>query len=289
MSNVKIAYLINAHKNFDQLARLIGKLDHENVDFYLHIDKKVKESDFLGLANRLSGNKVRFVNPRVDVSWGGFTQVEATLNGLAVVLQGNVEYEVINFLSGQDYPLKSNAELFEFFAGRKGREFIDYIELTPAGWAEEMYRYDRYHLSELIGNRHVRRACECLLNVALSKRKMPKGYLPYAGSTWWSISPRLAGFIVEFVKENPAFKDFFKLTHAPDEMFFQTIVMNSRYKASVCNDNLRYLDWQEGKANPKILTEHDFHELSGSGKLFARKFDVCEDALVLDLIDDATR
>ncbi len=39
---MKLAYLILAHKNLNQLYKLINTLNYcENVDFYIHIDKRV--------------------------------------------------------------------------------------------------------------------------------------------------------------------------------------------------------------------------------------------------------
>ena len=43
---MKIAYIVLAFKNPDQLGRLIRKLINKDSTFYLHIDKKSKFSDF---------------------------------------------------------------------------------------------------------------------------------------------------------------------------------------------------------------------------------------------------
>ena len=42
----KHAYLIIAHVDFSILEKTIKLLDDENNDFYIHIDKKVKNFDF---------------------------------------------------------------------------------------------------------------------------------------------------------------------------------------------------------------------------------------------------
>jgi hypothetical protein len=289
VSDVRLAYLINAHKNFEQLERLIEKLSLDEAGFFVHIDKKVDGRIFSALAGRLSKHNVEFINHRVAVSWGGFSQVEATLNGLAAVLQCSIRYDYINFMSGQDYPLKRNAAILEFLKNNNGKEFIDYAELTPTGWAAAMSRFNKYHLPELIRNKNVRRFCEYILNKALPKRKFPEGYIPYGGSSWWTISYDCADYIFAFTKKNQGFVKFFKLTHAPDEMFFQTIVMNSPYKQKAYKDNLRYIDWSERQRNPRILTRDDFPKLLAADKLFARKFDTCVDTQVLDLIDNYTQ
>ena len=46
--------------------------------------------------------------------------------------------------------------------------------------------------------------------------------------------------------------------------------MNSKYKESIDNNCLRYIDWHRG--NPYIFQITDFDELCKSDKLFARKF-----------------
>ena len=72
----------------------------------------------------------------------------------------------------------------------------------------------------------------------------------------------------------------------PDEIFFQTILLNSPFQRMAVNDNLRYIEWPNpDSGSPVILCKGDFGKLISSPKLFARKFDVTVDADVLDLID----
>jgi hypothetical protein len=77
---------------------------------------------------------------------------------------------------------------------------------------------------------------------------------------------------------------FFKHVWIPDELFFQTIVMNSPLRDTIVNDDLRYVDWTRPTA-PAILGRQDFDTLRNSGKLFARKFDTTVDREILDLLD----
>ena len=67
----------------------------------------------------------------------------------------------------------------------------------------------------------------------------------------------------------------------PDEIFFQTLVLNSPHRDSVVDANLRYIDWP----GPRVLRADDLDALLGSGMLFARKFDETVDAEILDLLD----
>jgi hypothetical protein len=92
-------------------------------------------------------------------------------------------------------------------------------------------------------------------------------------------------FILEYSRKNPRVVRFFRQTWGPDEFFFQTILYNSAYRNDLINNNLRYIDWSEGKASPKTLLTTDFEALEGSGKLYARKFNPDVDDTILDLID----
>ncbi len=93
-------------------------------------------------------------------------------------------------------------------------------------------------------------------------------------------------YILEYVSKNPELKRFYKYSWAPDEMFFQTILMNSSLKSDIINDNKRYIDWEKKNVPlPAILTEKDFDKILMSDKLFARKFDINIDKKILDLID----
>ena len=60
-----------------------------------------------------------------------------------------------------------------------------------------------------------------------------------------------------------------------DELFVQTIAMNSPYRQNIANDSLRYIDWEHGF--PYSFTAEDYSLLMNSDKLFARKFDEKKD------------
>jgi hypothetical protein len=74
---MKKAYLIMVHKNPRQMARLIHSLNHPDVDFFIHVDKKSDAQPFKQIS---SMKHVNFISDRIDVDWGGFGGVEATLS-----------------------------------------------------------------------------------------------------------------------------------------------------------------------------------------------------------------
>ena len=122
----------------------------------------------------------------------------------------------------------------------------------------------------------------------LGHRLLPfrEGLKCYAGSQWFSVNRRAAAHIAEFQKtpDAAALANHYRgLTYA-DESYFQTVVCNAP-GLKVHDDNLMYLDWQEGEAHPKLLTREDLEALKASPKHFARKLDMSRDADLMDALD----
>lgn len=106
---MKIAILIQCHKNPKQINLLLERLNHPDIDCYLHIDKK---ADF---ADKIIHRENVFVLPdeqRVSVEWAQISQVTATLNLLnTAVASARGGYDYYWLISGQDWPLRSVEEI----------------------------------------------------------------------------------------------------------------------------------------------------------------------------------
>ncbi|MEO7766232.1 MAG: beta-1,6-N-acetylglucosaminyltransferase [Ferruginibacter sp.] len=276
---MRIAHLILTHAAPTQLERLINRLKHPEADCYIHIDLKTPISNFLFLAER---EHVFFVKSRVKVKWGAYSIVQATLNGFEAILQSGKNYDYINLLSGQDYPLKSADQIHEYLSINAGKAFMHTL-LVNSEWLEAVPRLTGYHLTTYtIPKRYT---IERLINAILPKRKMPAGLIPVGRSQWFTITASHANYIVEYLRSNPQVKRFFSLTWGCDEIIFQTILYNSRHREDMVNDNLRYIDWSDGKPSPATLTLKDADALAHCGKLFARKFNISIDTSILDFLD----
>ena len=107
---MKIAYLVLCHKNPNQIERLIKQLSSDNVDFYLHIDKKVSDIKLKPKDN------VYYVDEkdRVDVQWASISMVYATIALIKKALCSNIKYDYYFLISGQDFPIKSNKFIESF-------------------------------------------------------------------------------------------------------------------------------------------------------------------------------
>jgi hypothetical protein len=266
----KQVFLIAAHKDPDQLNALIEQLRDADFLIYVHLDAKG------AIAPDEVSPAARLVQDRVAVHWGCFSQVQATLNALRQIVAEAPDFDKVLFLSAQDFPLLSNPALKAALASLQGHELLDTVAIgrEPGQWAAD-YRYRYFHRDD--GSRPARLACS-LANRAMRAcgigRRLPAGLRPYGGSSWWALSRPCVRELLERVQREPGLVRFFRSVSCPDEMFFQTLVMNSRFAGRVLAENFRYIQWPEqGARNPKVLDEHDFERIAASRAHFCRKID----------------
>jgi Core-2/I-Branching enzyme len=274
------AYIIRAHHAPAHLERLVRRLDTPKARFYLHVNRRTDDAVYDEMVERLGDVERVTWLPRVACYWGGFSLLEATLEGVRAVAEGETLPGHVLLLSGQDYPLRSAARIEAFLEERKGTSFLPHWSLPAAAWATEGGGLNRIRWTYLERVRVKTR----LLRLPIPRR-FPAGFRPYGGMAFWALSGESVAYVDRFVRENPGFMRFFRFVKMPDELFFQTVLMNSPLRDKVENSNLHYLDWSAGTANPAILRKDDLPKLLASEKLFARKFDAAVDAEILDLLD----
>ncbi|GAC1418091.1 MAG: beta-1,6-N-acetylglucosaminyltransferase [Flavisolibacter sp.] len=277
---MRIAHLILTHKSPEQLQKLIEALDHPSFDFYIHVDKKIDIAPFLFLR---SIKNVYFIENRLKVYWGSYGVVTATLNSIKHILLK--DYDYINVISGQDFPLKSPDYIYDYLEQRKGREFIT-CDSIYSDWPEAAHRVKRYFLS----NYRIRfkKVWEFLLRV-LPERKFPLKMEIVGRSCWFTITAQAAAYIIKFLEEHPQMEKFFKYSWGADEIIYATILYNSHFKSKI-EDNLMYVDFTGQKnGHPNVLTVLDYETLKNSNKLFARKFDIALDEVVLNKLKNSIK
>ncbi|ELX13300.1 core-2-branching enzyme domain-containing protein [Janthinobacterium sp. HH01] len=301
----KIAYLVLAHDQPALFGRLIAALQHDGATVYAHIDGKQDAAPFRQAAGALP---VRFVDAPVAVNWGGYSQVEAMLKLLAAAAGGGHEHVI--FLSGRDYPLRRPGELQALLAQDPQRNFINFYALRKG--TDFSHRIEIYAFRDLYARLRapaVKRVALFLVRAAnrvLPARRFVPGLRPYRGSTSWCLSAAAVAYLLDFVRQekNAPVLRFFRSVTGADEIFFQTILLNSplaphcsgyddaAQHQSAMNENkvsLHYIDWNPLRENPAVLETRDFAPLMQSGKFFARKFDQARSAELLDRIDRARR
>lgn len=287
------AYLIMAHKAPQQLYRLVSRLNDGASEFFIHIDKKVDITPFEILKE--FGNIVHFTE-RFDATWGGLGTIMPYLSGMKAIKNASRKFDRALLLSGQDYPIKSNEEINEFFQNSPHSVFVDYFPIPnfkkwPGQNRGGLYRVDKYYF----GTKWYQFFCSKTLNLLSSfipflRRKMPNGMKPYTGQTWWNLDMYAIEYILDYHEKHPEYLHFHRNTFVADELFVPMIIGNSkdqRLLSSIENSEKRFTIWEKANsAHPKILRSSDISAIKASGDLFARKFDAAVDEEILDLIDD---
>jgi hypothetical protein len=283
---MKIAYLLLAHNNRAHLQRLIAALSSGSpgsCSFFIHIDRKADIAPFL----TLKGSNIHFVQERVSVFWGDFSQVEATLALVRTALADLCRFDRLVLLSGVDYPLRSASSIERFFESKPNAEFMNLVAMPADAVGKPISRLTTYRLRP--GDKLIARVMQKLLMMAgvvprtRDYKPVFRALAPYGGSTWWALSRAACDAILVFVAREADVVEFFKNTVCPDESFFQTILGNSDFKPRIV-PNLTYTDWSGGGASPANISERHlalFQTMSSSAtgdsygggeKLFARKF-----------------
>jgi hypothetical protein len=284
------AYIVLAHHQPEQLGRLIQSLDDGRSEFFIHLDRASDPEPF---RKALASHRTWSFVKNEHGGWGQLGIVKGTLHGLRAVVDCGRQFGMISLISGQDYPLRSNAYFDHFFALNRGKIFMEFFplpaEVWPHGGMDRIHDYhfgDRRRRSRMKVSRWMTGACNASI---LFKRRFPRDLKPFGGWQWWSMPMEAVNEILFFVARRPDFLRYHRWSLLPDEMFFQTILLNSHSEwigKNLVNNCLRFVDWDNANpATPATLTEKYLVPLLESKSLFARKFDLVRDSAILDRID----
>lgn len=285
---MKIAYIMQCHKNPKQINRLVDAIVDENCDVYIHIDKKSENiREYI-----LKPDNV-FILPyeaSVSVTWGDVSQIHATLALIKAVIDCPKKYDYVWFISGQDYPIKDKKAIYDFLEKDKEMAFIDVMgdsHIQKYKKRCEIY-YPQWMISRKPLIRIIRRLWIEMTGgkrhtySMFKRRKYVDDF--YFGSCWWCLPYDCVIEIMKLQNEMPEILEYLKHSICPDECYFQTIFKKTSF-ASKSRKNLTYIDWSNCNSSPRTLTCDDFDTFMSSNFLFARKFDEQIDAEVFSKID----
>lgn len=273
---MKQAILITAFKNFNQLAEIAEFFD-EDFSVYVHIDKKSKiSSEELTKLNAIPN--IALISQKFKVNWGGRNHLRCILFLISEALKDK-DIQYFHLITGQDFPIKSKETFKEFFQKNKEKDFLEHFTMPAACWNHGgMDRIEHYNLYDALDAKKSLSAILKLLKIQKRfglKRSLSKK-LPqlYGGSTYWSLSRPTINYINEYNQQQPALLSRLKHTFCAEEIYMQTVVMNSEFKDRAVSNNLRFILWEEKNgSNPGVLDDADFNAITQSDAFFARKFD----------------
>ncbi len=265
--------LITAYTDIPYLFRLVENFDG-NFDIYIHIDKKAEiKQSYIHALSIMKG--VKKVDSVYSINWGGRNHVDAILWLCQEALTKSPNARFFHLISGNDIMVKSINYFVSFFESTYNN-YISYFSLPCQQWIEGglnrlIYKHplDRLNIKDDKDYQVYQRFLRFQKNSNF-KRKLPQFQL-YGGSSWWSLS-RIA---IEYIIDNYNWKGWYNRlgdSFVSDEMYFQTLLMNSPLRESVCNDNLRYIQWTLKNGNiPAVLDETDIADIQKTNTMFARK------------------
>ena len=287
MKHNHLIYIILAHKEPKQVLQLVKQLYHEDDYFFIHIDKKVKITPFKEIFRDKNLNAI-FVKKRENGRWGDIGLVKATLNALFEIKQKEIDYTHVSLLSGQDYPVKSTKYIREFFFRNQGKSFIEYtpfpVKHLTYGGMHRIYSYSFNFLGKretfipfkwnprLSYKGMILNFFLGIYSLFLQKRIKLNNWKHYYGSQWWSLTKYVINCLLDQISKQPEIIKFYEYSLIPDEMFFQTVILNT-CNNKIENNNLRFIKMLDEKSHPEFLTEKNMAEILESNSLFARKFE----------------
>lgn len=292
----KQAFLIIAHNNFEILEKIVKLLDNENVDIFIHIDKKTSIDNIEQLKNILYSNIN--IYQKINVNWGGSSQIDVELFLLEKAIQyaekNQIQYSYFHLISGVDMPIKPIKEIINFFEQNKGKEFIHFYAKELNDTVIDRFKY--YHFLEENKwkrnkfGKHIYKVINKILMIMqkiIRINRTKKNKIYQYGCNWFSITIDFAKYVLE---KKDIIKKEYKYTYCCDEIFIQTLLINSEFKENLylpTYDNnyaqcQRYIDWTRG--NPYTFRKEDFEDLMKSNYMFARKFDYKLDSEIIEKI-----
>lgn len=276
-----MAYLILVHKNPEQVNMFIEQLlNYGDCDIYIHVDKKAENI----IPDIRKDNRI-YVVSKYSVSWGSFEIVKAAIELMKMVTNSRMDYTHMYFGSGQDLLVKKG--LYEYLSKNRDKIFLRINgKIDNSRRASARYRICWPHKlmirNDLHPYRFIRIAMQFLCKFGIvvrpNKKTIKNKVTFYEGRTWFIAPIDVLEYIVDYVKNNPDYVDFWENSLASDLMFFQTIIMNSRYVGNV-EDELMYVKFGETFStmnHPLTITMDDVEKIDDGNFYCARKFEISE-------------
>ena len=303
---MKVAALILGHKNKAQLERLFSVLKHPSIDIYVHLDKKssLSPADF-------QHHNVHFTEKRFDIALFDFSMIDAEMELIHTAVS-HEQYGYYILLSGQCYPLRHIDDIYNYLCRTYPKPLIEIISPEIVTKFARQFKYPHVlkkfrTSSETFLRNHLRGksiypykyvpegiafAATVIKNLFVKSPKQrlkAEGIEPYFGPQWWILPDVVIEEMLRFY-ENSYFCDCIRDCFSCDETFFQTAIMvHANRFGIVLNEKGYYLNKQWftifSHGHPITLTQTHFEQIITSKKLFARKFDIDKDSLILDMLD----
>jgi hypothetical protein len=313
---VRVCYYLQTHTRPAQVLRLVELIKAGSPDSVVLIshDDSRPPLDTARLA-ALPGVHVFHEHG----GYGDFSHLERYFAAVDWLDSHGVEYDWLENISGQDYPLRPIAEIERTLATAGHDGFMRYAPVFPAAGADAgsgtplcepsdaAMRYQYRHwwagqptpakqrwLRPLMALNLAQpwlRVSLAFSTVGVRRRDTPftDGFVCYGGWFFCTLSAACVRYARDFARDNPELLRYFRTVLAPEEVYLQTVLVNSG-KFRFEPDARRYIDLSASRNNhSKTLGVADLDAMLASGAHWARKFDPEHDRAVLDILDQRVR
>ena len=272
---MKHVIIMTAYRDVE-LINLIIRNVPDNWDVYIHIDYKSKLSPSMI-------DKKAYVIKKYKINWGDINHLYAIVELLKEAFKNTLEEAYYHIITGQDYFVTSPKNFEKVI--ENGKIYLDIV--SNSQWyngGKDIWMYRT--LAPILDlrkpiNRKFNRFY-MLLQKKLGLCKVLPDYTIYGGSVYCSLPYNAVDHVLnsDIAKQ---MLDALKSSAIGEEIFFQTVLMNSPLKSSIISSNLRYSDWSVENA-PKILNEEDYKSIVASNTLFCRKVDLNRSKKLFELL-----
>ena len=276
---MRLAYLIIAHQQPEQLAQMLYCIQHPDNVYLVMPDSKGLTGSEPALQAVVRRHPNVFIAPARDMRWASWSLMQARLDGIRELLARPEPWEVLINLSGQDFPLKSQEEIRAFFAANEGRNFLDIVEPEKV-WNDPYARIQRIRLEPPF-----MKSGWNVPKLRIDRWSRHLGQARYVGGRPYMALTR--SFCQHFIESShlPRWVKTLRHGYRPVEVLPHSFIMNSPHADTVENCLLHEEDWSAGGSHPKVFTLADRERLERSDKLFARKFDSRQDSEILRVLE----
>lgn len=316
---MKVAYLIIAHKNIEQIKNLILELENGGGDVFIHVDSSMSSSEYLDLYGQCKSDRCYFVEKRMHGKLDDRSLIDITMlcinEALTCSHRNQIHYDYFVLLSGQDYPIKPMKWIEEQLAKSYPMPYIESYSISEKGEKAAVVKYNRNrwllcYRDWVLNNFHgipgkFFQGIGMLLRNGLklcgqtpAQKLFKQGITVYMGSAWWVLPDQLIEPVFNAYKEKDTLTEtLIAESYTPEETFFQTICRIKSYEKFFAfnggKEGLRncktYTDFgrqskREPVCHPYILTVNDFERLEKTHCWFARKFDDTVDSEIIKKI-----
>lgn len=317
----RFCYYLQTHRAPGQVTRLVELIKEGSPDSVVLIshDASAPPLDIQRL-EALPGVHV-LIEPG---GYGDFSHLDRYFAAIDWLDANGVDYDWLENITGQDYPLRPLARIERDLASAGVDGYLLYapvfsgdgpagedqgaapgFRLCAPGDADTRYRYRHWRfgrptpakqrwLRPLMALNLVQpwiRVSLAFSSIGVRRRKTAfgDGFTCYGGWFFCTLSAPCARYARDFARDNPDMVEFFRTLLAPEEVFLQTVLVNSG-KFRFEPDAKRYIDLHDSRNNhSNTLGTADLEAMLASGANWARKFDGAHDAGVLDVLDQRVR